>query len=141
MAGGRPTKYDPAFCDVVVDFMSQGYSRMAAAGEIGVTYETFREWVKIHPEFSVAVSLGMARRLKFLEMGLIMAESGPQVTSRIFALKNAAPEEWQDRKAVDVSNPDGSLAPRPLDVSKLSTAALSELLDAMTPNDAATDEG
>lgn len=129
MAGGRPSKYDPAFCDDVVEHMSNGFSRMAAAGLIGVCYDTFREWVKQYPEFSAAVNLGMAKRLHFLETGLIMAESGPQVTSRIFALKNAAPEEWQDRKAVEVSGPNQGPI-RTIDESKLSTEALEALIAA-----------
>ena len=29
---GRPTKYDPAFCDVVRDAMGRGYSKTATAG-------------------------------------------------------------------------------------------------------------
>jgi hypothetical protein len=97
MPGGRPTKYDPAMCEAVEAFMGQGYSRMAAAGHIGICYATFREWVELHPEFSAAVKRGQAVRTVFLERGLLDAETGPQVTSRIFALKNAAPDEWRDK--------------------------------------------
>lgn len=31
---------------------------------------------------------------------MLTAENGPQVTSRIFALKNADPEEWRDKTEV-----------------------------------------
>lgn len=109
MAGGRPTKYDPAFCEVVVDTMRRGYSKLAAAGEVGICYSTMRNWMDEHPEFLQAVKLGEALRVIHLERGLLEAESGPLVTSRIFALKNAAPDEWKDRHEVknehDVSNP------------------------------------
>lgn len=97
---GRPSEYKPEYCDQVKDFMRLGYSRMAAAGHIGVCYNTFRAWQAQYPGFMQAVNEGSAARLVFLETGLLEAASGPQVTSRIFALKNAAPEEWRDRVTV-----------------------------------------
>ena len=103
MPAGRPSKYDPAFCEQVREFMSQGFSRMAAAGHIGVCYDTLRAWQDEHPEFSQAVKEGQAARTVFLERGLLQAETGPQVTSRIFALKNAAPEEWRDKTETELS--------------------------------------
>ena len=96
MPAGRPSKYDPAMCEAVREFMSRGYSRMAAAGHIGVCYDTLTNWCEVHPEFFQAVKDGQAARARFLEDGLLAAETGPQVTSRIFALKNAAPQEWSD---------------------------------------------
>ncbi|MDZ7906198.1 MAG: hypothetical protein U5N55_10795 [Cypionkella sp.] len=97
MPAGRPTVYTDDMPERVEAFMSLGYSRMAAAGDLGICYDTFHEWVKEKPKFSEAVKRGMAKRLKFLEDGLLAAETSPKVTSRIFALKNAAPQEWADR--------------------------------------------
>lgn len=96
MSGGRPTDYRPEFCEEVEDFMRQGFSKMAAAGHIGVCYQTLKNWMGTHPEFFAAVKRGEAARVIFLERDLIAAETGPKVTSRIFALKNAAPDEWKD---------------------------------------------
>lgn len=103
MVAGRPSKYDPAFCDQVRAFMSRGYSKMAAAGHIGICYNTLTAWMDAHPEFLQAVNEGQAARTQFLEDGLLMAENGPQVTSRIFALKNAAPQEWRDKTETELS--------------------------------------
>ena len=80
--------------------MGLGYSRMAAAGHIGVCYDTLTNWMEVHPEFFQAVRRGQAKRAIFLERDLLLAETGPKVTSRIFALKNAAPDEWKDRQEV-----------------------------------------
>ena len=107
MPAGRPSSYDPAFCQQVEDFMALGYSKMAAAGSVGVCYNTLKAWMAIHPEFLLAVRRGEAKRTQILENGLLQAETGPQVTSRIFALKNAAPDEWRDRQAVEHSGPNG----------------------------------
>ena len=107
MPGGRPSKYDPIFCEVVIDYMKQGFSKLAAAGEIGVCYNTLRAWMDEHPEFLQAVKLGEAVRTCKLERDLMDAGSGPKVTSRIFALKNAAPDEWRDKHHSEVSGPNG----------------------------------
>lgn len=106
---GRPSEYDPAYCDGVVEFMGQGYSLTAYAGEISHHRETLLEWGKVHPEFSDAVKRGQAARTKCLEEGLLGSDIGPRVTARIFALKNAAPDEWADVQKRELSNPDGSL--------------------------------
>jgi DNA-binding XRE family transcriptional regulator len=101
MAGGRPTDYDPAFCEMVVDSMSAGYSKTATAGKLGVTKQTLLNWCEKHPEFFDAVKLGEVLRTAKLEEDLLGATEGPKVTSRIFALKNAAPDEWRDKREVE----------------------------------------
>lgn len=114
---GRPTKYDPAYCEQIIACMARGYSKTAFAGEIGVSRDTVVEWAKVHDEFSVAVKIAEAARVKHLETGLLMGETGPKVTSFIFALKNADPQEWRDKQEREIS---GSLGIRHED-------ALSEL--------------
>ena len=100
MAMGRPSKYDPRFCDEVEDLMRQGFSKTAAAGAIGVDRDTFLNWAKEHPDFFGAVKRGEAARTHKLETDLLLAPDGPNVTSRIFALKNAAPEEWREKQVI-----------------------------------------
>lgn len=92
--------------------MRQGFSKTAAAGAIGVDRDTFLNWAKEHPAFFGAVKRGEAARTHKLETDLLLAPDGPNVTSRIFALKNAAPEEWKDRREVDNTSSDGSMTPQ-----------------------------
>lgn len=76
----------------------------AAAGLLGFTRQTLDNWTKAHPEFFDAVKAGQAARTAFLEGGLLSKEAtGPQVTARIFALKNSAPDEWRDKHEVEHS--------------------------------------
>ncbi len=78
--------------------MSQGYSKTAFAGHIGVNPDTLYEWAKVHPEFSEAIKTAVGARVKFLETRLMSDTfASPQITAMIFALKNAAPAEWRDR--------------------------------------------
>jgi hypothetical protein len=75
-------------------------SLTAFAGGIGVARSTINEWINNHPEFSEAVKQHQAARTRYLEESMLSAEQGPRVTARIFALKNAAPDEWKDKTEV-----------------------------------------
>ena len=112
MPGGRPTKYEPGFGEVVIERMSQGFSKTAVAGFLQIARSTFYQWEEDHPEFSDAVKIGEAARTFKLEQDLLAAPDGPTVTSRIFALKNAAPEEWKDKREHDHTSSDGSMRPQ-----------------------------
>lgn len=61
MAGGRPTKYNPEYCEQIVEFMSQGASQVEFAAYIGVAKQTIHEWTQVHPEFSAARDMAMAK--------------------------------------------------------------------------------
>lgn len=99
---GRPTKYDPRYCDELLKVMGTGLSLTAFAGTIGVSRDTITEWMNQHPEFSAAAQAGQAMRTAYLERTMLDGEvSGPQVTARVFALKNAAPLEWRDKHEVE----------------------------------------
>jgi len=54
MPAGRPTKYDPKFCEVVEEVGSYGgwVSEMAEACD--VHRSSLDEWASVHPEFSAA---------------------------------------------------------------------------------------
>jgi hypothetical protein len=107
MPGGRPTKYDPRYCEEVLEAARGGYSLTAFAGMLEVARSTINEWIDNHPEFSEACKKHGAVRTQALEEGLLNTDIGARITARIFALKNAAPEEWQDRRQHEHSGPNG----------------------------------
>jgi len=94
---GAPTLYREEYCERAVELMSDGYDITAFAGSIGVTRETVYEWMTRHGEFAHAVKIGQAARLLALQRKLLTTSMGVGVTAAIFALKNAAPDDWQDR--------------------------------------------
>lgn len=102
---GRPTKYADDFPQKIVELMATGLSLTAAAAELDVSRETVYAWESDgnHPEFSDAVKLARGKRTLKLERDLLEAESGPMVTSRIFALKNACQDEWREKTEVEHS--------------------------------------
>lgn len=109
MAGGRPSTYDPAYCEEATTFLADGYSLAALAGHIGVARSTVYEWVNEHPEFSDAVKIGQAKAVLWWEdrnRALARGEDG-NATAVVFGLKNRASDEWRDVKATEISGPDG----------------------------------
>ena len=134
---GRPTKYDPKYCDEVIEFMAEGLSLTAFAGHLRVAKSTINEWMSNHPEFSDAVKIAQGCRTECLERGLLGSEVGPMVTARIFALKNAAPDEWSDKRQIDHTSSDKSMSPAPvIDAKALSSEALREIMKAKSDADA-----
>ncbi|BAU93403.1 putative terminase small subunit [Methylorubrum populi] len=110
-AGGRPTKYDPAFCGVVEAEMANGLSLGAVAGIIGVARSTINEWMAEHPEFSEAVSRAKAGRLLHWERAALRVATtggGPgTATIIVFGLKNMGGDEWTDTTKTELSGPGG----------------------------------
>ncbi|WP_345820483.1 hypothetical protein ABC766_00280 [Methylobacterium fujisawaense] len=124
---GRPSKYDPAYCEQIVDFCSEGYSITAFAGSIRVARDTISEWATVHPEFSAAVkSAKAAASLWWEQKGRRVAETGGgpgTATMIIFNLKNTAPDDYRERVAHEHSGPNG--------------APIKTITTAMTPKEAA----
>ena len=94
---GRPTLYRPEYCQRAIAFMGQGYSVTALAGHLGVSKDTVYLWINTLRDFSDAINMGRAARVAALEAKLLSTSQGVGVTAAIFALKNADPDEWQDR--------------------------------------------
>lgn len=113
--GGRPTKYDPAYCALVVEDMGKGYSLGAFAGLIGVARSTINEWIDNYPEFSEAVSRGKAVRLRDWEQAAMNIRSGNggagASTITIFGLKNMSDGDWDDVQRQEFSGPGGGPIP------------------------------
>jgi hypothetical protein len=81
--------------------MSEGLSLTAFAGLIGQGRDTVYKWIRAHSEFSDAVSRARAARVLWLERKLLRSRKGAETTAAIFALKNAAPDEWRDVKTTE----------------------------------------
>lgn len=67
MPGGRPSKYDPEYCEKLVKHMEEGNSFWSFAGVVGVSFDTLSEWTKVHAEFSEAKKIGLGKLLLFDE--------------------------------------------------------------------------
>ena len=55
---GRPTKYDPAMCDIVLEEMIQGHFVCQVCAKIFIAQDTFNHWCRENQEFSLAYKVG-----------------------------------------------------------------------------------
>ena len=51
MPAGRPTTFNPEYCDFVREHMAAGLSKTAVAGMLGTSRQTFINWCDANPEF------------------------------------------------------------------------------------------
>jgi hypothetical protein len=97
---GRPSKYRPEYCDLIVEAMTAGKSIASVAADIGVARSTIQEWEAVHPDFSVAVKVGKAKCAAWWEERLrniaMLGGGAGAVTAAIFGLKNMASDDWRE---------------------------------------------
>jgi len=116
-AGGRPSKYDPAFCEQIIAWGAAGKSKTWMAAKLGVTRECIYEWDRTIPEFSYAL-----KRAKALEQlwwedagqdGMGADKFNGQVWGRSMAAR--FPEDWRETSRQERTGPDGG--PQQLNVT------------------------
>lgn len=110
---GRPSKYKPEYCDMLIEHMHAGFSYEAFAGSIGVCWDTLYEWEKVHPEFSEAKRYGIAKGMMTWEQigmdGCTGKIQGFNASTWIFNMKNRFRSHWKDRTETEHSGEIKSL--------------------------------
>ena len=114
---GRPSKYDSKYDQMLIEHMAQGLSFESFAGLISVNKDTLSEWVKVHESFSVAKKEGLDKNRLFWEklaIDHILNKSDSEfqgssssrslnATVWIFNMKNRFPQEWRDKRDIEVT--------------------------------------
>lgn len=101
MTAGRPTDYTPKLGAEILNLMSEGLSLAAAAADLGIHRQRVYDWETRHPEFADTIKLARSKRQLFLERRLLTSSAAPVITSTIFALKNAAANDWREKHEVE----------------------------------------
>ena len=106
MPAGRPTKYKPEFCEVVINVGKEGGSLAKMAVECGVSMSTFQDWQQEWPKFRAAVKAGrLHSQVKWEEMGMngtFDKDAGLSASAFIFQMKNRFPHDYRDKIDHDV---------------------------------------
>lgn len=115
MPGGRPTLYDPVYCDRVVEWGREGHSKVAIAVKLGVVRNTLDIWAEAHPEFLSALTRAREEsqawweeqgRLGLATQGFNASLWGKNVSCRFR-------DDWTETSKQELSGPGGAALPVP----------------------------
>lgn len=100
MSGGRPSKFQEAYCNEVINHCADGASLTSFAAEIGVARSTINQWMEDYPQFSEAVKKAKAKCAAWWERQARLGACGQgqniNATLCIFGLKNMGADDWAD---------------------------------------------
>ncbi|WP_420465605.1 helix-turn-helix domain-containing protein [Panacagrimonas sp.] len=153
-ARGRPSKFKDEMVDQARKLANKAFTDAEVAEFFNIPRTTLYRWMNDHPELRDALKLGKVAADERVERSLYERATGyshpdvhvsnyqgavtltpinkvypPDTTAMIFWLKNRRPEEWRDKVDHEHGGPNGGpIQVASIDTSKLSTAALQELL-------------
>jgi hypothetical protein len=109
-AMGRPSSYDPSYCERVIELGQDGASVVEMAHAIGVVKQTIYDWEKEHPEFLDAMTRAREASQVWWEvagrMGLAADKFNASVWSRSMAAR--FPKDWREVKGTELTGKDGA---------------------------------
>lgn len=107
---GRPTKYKPEFCDLVIQVGEEGgwLSEMAEACD--VVRSTMDEWAAAQPEFSEALTRAKQKAQAWFERKGRSGLEADKFNSALWQKQMSArhPDEYTDKQKREVTGKDGA---------------------------------
>lgn len=129
MPAGRPSEYDPAYCERVIALGKQGKSKVVMAAEIGVSKPTLDNWARAHPEFFAAMETALTLSQAWWEnagqKGLTAEKFNASVWSRSMAAR--FPADWRETTRQEQTGADGGPIRHEIDLSGLTDEELDQL--------------
>jgi hypothetical protein len=105
----RPSLYDPAYCERVIELGQGGASIVEMAHALGVVKQTLYDWEKAHPEFLDALTRAREASQVWWEVagrvGLVADKFNASVWSRSMAAR--FPKDWREVKGTELTGADG----------------------------------
>jgi regulator of sigma D len=128
---GRPTDYNPKYCQGIIDYMKDGKFKIQYAVEIGVCESTIYEWAKKHDEFSKSIRIAEeCCKAWWINHGVDMLdEESSKHDSRIYSMFMNNMHGWGDKQKIELTGKDGgdlNLKLSPETVKELNAKARAE---------------
>jgi len=126
---GRRAKELTADQKAQVEALAAYLSQDQIADYLGIGRTTFQSMIERDPEISERYKRGKAKAVGLVAQGLLQKARAGDTTSAIFYLKTQA--GWRETQKIEHTGADGApIQVETLDVSKLSTETLAEIMAA-----------
>lgn len=105
---GRPTKYKPEYCELLIKHMSEGLSFESFGGTVNVHDGTLFEWCEAYPDFKEAKRVGKYKCMQLYEkigVGQAAGQIQGSTGAWVFNMKNRF--GWRDVKEHEHSGSGG----------------------------------
>jgi hypothetical protein len=109
---GRPTKYDPTFCEIAIELGRKGKSRESIAANLGIGWTTLNVWMESHPEFRDALDDAKVLEMDYWEelgsQHIVEVPGGPKLNTGVWNKSMSArfPHKWRDNSKMEVVGKD-----------------------------------
>jgi hypothetical protein len=106
---GRPSKYDPAYCDQVIELGKEGKSRWQICSILNIGYHNMNAWEGAHEDFRRALEQARLDSLCYWEElaqnHMIENPGGPKLNTGLWSRSMAArfPAEYRENSKVEVT--------------------------------------
>ena len=111
---GRPSKYDPAFCDQVVELGRMGKSFQQMASILNTTYTSMQRWCEEYEDFRVALSQAQEYSQAWWEdmcqTHMIEEQGSAKLNASLWSRSMAArfPKTYRESTKQEITGADGS---------------------------------
>lgn len=110
---GRPSVYDPSYCDDVIALGKEGKSKAQMAAHFDVSRQTIDNWATAHPEFLEALNRAMAHCQAWWEdkgqTGLTVQGFNAAVWKK--SVEARFRDDYTEKREIDHKSSDGSMRP------------------------------
>lgn len=124
---GRPTKYQPEFCDKIIELAKTGAGMVEWALACDADRTTLYDWAAAHEDFSTALSRAKMEEQRWWEQagrgGMYLDKFNALVWK--VSMQARFRDDYTERKINEVSGPDGG-AIKTETVTKIDTRGLDE---------------
>jgi len=111
---GRPSKYDPIYCNKVLEYgaLGKSFEQMSALMGVGIT--TMKRWREEHEEFRTALEDAQALSQTWWEdhaqSYLVEHKDGEKLNTGLWSRSMAArfPQNYSERVKQEISGPNGT---------------------------------
>lgn len=132
---GRPSGYQPEFCEKVIALGKEGASKADIADALDISLRTLYNWTELHPDFMQAMEKAEVKAEVWWAAQGKKALWTPGFNTAAWSRAMAArfPKTWRENKNVEVSGKEGGPIEiqQTVSVDQLSMRALDALEEAL----------